>query len=151
MALLGSRESMKTTMADSKPHLPTKARLFKAQCGECGYPVYVTRKWLTEAGTPVCPEGHGAMEWPTKLEAPTAGREPKPMRDDWVTLRSTQVCGQCNTERYAGDLMRRVTYAAEGRIENTYTCLECDDRRRASYDGPAPLRGHTEYSHGGRW
>jgi hypothetical protein len=37
-----------------------KARLLKAECGECGYTVRVTRKWVDEAGAPHCP-AHGAM------------------------------------------------------------------------------------------
>jgi len=31
------------------------ARLIKAECGPCGYTVRVTRKWLDEAGAPLCP------------------------------------------------------------------------------------------------
>ena len=30
-------------------------RLLKAQCPKCGYVVRVTRKWLDEAGAPICP------------------------------------------------------------------------------------------------
>jgi hypothetical protein len=37
-----------------------KARLLKAECGDCGYTVRVTRKWVDEAGAPHCP-AHGAM------------------------------------------------------------------------------------------
>lgn len=36
-------------------------RLIKAACETCGYTVRVTRKWLDQSGTPLCPEGHGAM------------------------------------------------------------------------------------------
>jgi hypothetical protein len=38
-----------------------KARLLKAECGDCGYMVRVTRKWVGEAGAPHCPK-HGAMQ-----------------------------------------------------------------------------------------
>ena len=38
-----------------------KGRLLKAECGECGYTVRVTRKWVEEAGAPHCPK-HGPME-----------------------------------------------------------------------------------------
>lgn len=34
---------------------PQKGRLLKAECGECGYTVRVTRKWIDEAGAPICP------------------------------------------------------------------------------------------------
>lgn len=34
---------------------PQKARLLKAECEACGYTVRVTRKWLDEAGAPLCP------------------------------------------------------------------------------------------------
>lgn len=30
-------------------------RLIKAECQDCGYTVRVTRKWLDEAGEPICP------------------------------------------------------------------------------------------------
>jgi hypothetical protein len=35
--------------------------LLKAECGDCGYMVRVTRKWVGEAGAPHCPK-HGAMQ-----------------------------------------------------------------------------------------
>lgn len=38
------------------------ARLLKVECGQCGYVVRVTRKWL-DVGPPGCPE-HGAMDLP---------------------------------------------------------------------------------------
>lgn len=31
------------------------SRLIKVQCPDCGYVVRVTRKWLDEAGAPICP------------------------------------------------------------------------------------------------
>jgi len=38
------------------------ARMLKCECEECGYTVRTTRKWLDEAGTPICPrKGHGRM------------------------------------------------------------------------------------------
>lgn len=38
------------------------ARMLKCECETCGYTVRTARKWLEEAGAPVCPaEGHGAM------------------------------------------------------------------------------------------
>jgi hypothetical protein len=30
-------------------------RLLKVECEACGYTVRVTRKWLDEAGSPLCP------------------------------------------------------------------------------------------------
>lgn len=38
------------------------ARMLKCECEECGYTVRTTRKWLDEAGAPICPrKGHGRM------------------------------------------------------------------------------------------
>jgi hypothetical protein len=34
---------------------PQKGRLLKAECPSCGYTVRVTRKWVVEAGAPICP------------------------------------------------------------------------------------------------
>lgn len=36
-------------------------RLVKAECGDCGYTVRVTRKWLDEVGAPICPCNHTPM------------------------------------------------------------------------------------------
>lgn len=52
---------------------PTKkqtTRLVKAECGDCGYNVRVTRKWLEEAGAPLCPCNKHAMKFeiPDELE-----------------------------------------------------------------------------------
>jgi hypothetical protein len=33
----------------------------KAESGDCGYTVRVTRKWVDDAGAPHCPK-HGAMQ-----------------------------------------------------------------------------------------
>jgi hypothetical protein len=38
-----------------------KTRLLKAERGDCGYTVRVTRKWVDDAGAPHCPK-HGAMQ-----------------------------------------------------------------------------------------
>ena len=38
-------------------------RLLKAECEECGYTVRVSKKWLDDAGAPICPtRGHGQMQ-----------------------------------------------------------------------------------------
>lgn len=38
------------------------ARLIKCACQDCGYTVRTTRKWLDDAGAPLCPaEDHGRM------------------------------------------------------------------------------------------
>lgn len=40
-----------------------KTRMLKCECAECGYTVRTARKWLEQAGAPLCPiEGHGVME-----------------------------------------------------------------------------------------
>lgn len=39
-----------------------KPRMLKCECVTCGYTVRTARKWLEEAGAPLCPiEDHGAM------------------------------------------------------------------------------------------
>lgn len=48
-------------------------RLLKAACGECGYTVRVTQKWL-DVGAPHCPQ-HGAME---VASGATSGADPDP-------------------------------------------------------------------------
>lgn len=45
----------------SRPKKQT-TRLLKVECGQCGYTVRLTRKWL-DVGPPGCPE-HGAMDMP---------------------------------------------------------------------------------------
>ncbi len=46
----------------SRTGLPKQStRLIKVACGECGYPVRVTRVWLTKAGAPMCPMHGVAM------------------------------------------------------------------------------------------
>ena len=37
-------------------------RLLKAYCGDCGYVVRVTQKWIDEAGAPLCPCNKQPME-----------------------------------------------------------------------------------------
>jgi len=41
------------------------SRLIKVACTECGYPVRVTRKWLDQAGAPLCPQHNGPMLIPS--------------------------------------------------------------------------------------
>src|SRR3546814_18282994 len=39
-----------------------KTRMLKCECAECGYTVRTARKWLEQAGAPLCPiEDHGQM------------------------------------------------------------------------------------------
>ena len=42
----------KNANGDKKPQ---STRLLKAECGECGYTVRVTKKWLEAKGAPICP------------------------------------------------------------------------------------------------
>jgi hypothetical protein len=42
----------KNANGDKKPQ---GTRLLKAECGECGYTVRVTKKWLEAKGAPICP------------------------------------------------------------------------------------------------
>ena len=40
-----------------------KTRMLKCECATCGYTVRTARKWLEQAGAPLCPiEDHGQME-----------------------------------------------------------------------------------------
>lgn len=55
----GDDEGDSDDTPDSSGPKKQKARLVKACCGECGYTVRVTQKWL-EVGPPHCPQ-HGAM------------------------------------------------------------------------------------------
>jgi hypothetical protein len=55
---------------------PTKkqtTRMVKCECGKCGYVARTTRKWLEEAGSPLCPQKHGPLsfELPDELEGDT--------------------------------------------------------------------------------
>ncbi|KWA10652.1 hypothetical protein [Burkholderia territorii] len=38
-------------------------RMHKCQCDMCDYTARVSAKWLKEAGAPLCPAGHGPMEY----------------------------------------------------------------------------------------
>ncbi|MBB6193788.1 hypothetical protein FHS51_004046 [Sphingobium wenxiniae] len=39
-----------------------KARMLKCECATCGYTIRTARKWLEQAGAPICPiEDHGQM------------------------------------------------------------------------------------------
>lgn len=40
---------------------PGGTRLLKAECGDCGYTVRVTKKWLEAKGAPICPCNMKAM------------------------------------------------------------------------------------------
>ena len=37
-------------------------RMIKTECSECGYIAYLSRKWIAEAGTPICPSDEIALE-----------------------------------------------------------------------------------------
>lgn len=56
-------------------------RLLKCECTACGYTVRTARKWLEQAGAPLCPiEGHGPMQH-DPLDTDDA---PEP--EDWAGL-----------------------------------------------------------------
>lgn len=38
-----------------------KNRMHKCECPTCGYVARVSRKWLLDAGAPLCPSGHGPL------------------------------------------------------------------------------------------
>jgi hypothetical protein len=54
-----------------RPGKKQTTRLIKCECGECGYNVRVTRKWLDEVGAPLCPCNQEPMGFsiPKELEA----------------------------------------------------------------------------------
>ena len=45
---------------------PQKCRMIKVSCPECGYTVRVSKKWIEEAGYPLCPQ-HEEMTEETKI------------------------------------------------------------------------------------
>lgn len=57
--------------ADTNAPKKQSTRMIKCECEHCGYSVRTTRKWLEEAGAPICPlKGHGPMsfEIPDELQ-----------------------------------------------------------------------------------
>lgn len=52
------------------PRKKQTTRLVKAEC-ECGYNVRITRKWLEEAGAPICPHNKQVMKYsiPDELDS----------------------------------------------------------------------------------
>lgn len=59
---------------------PTKkqtTRMVKCECGVCGYTVRTSRKWLEEAGAPICPCNKKSMKFdiPDELESDDDGDE----------------------------------------------------------------------------
>ncbi len=41
--------------------VPQASRLLKVFCETCNYTARITQRWITKAGTPECPSGHGHM------------------------------------------------------------------------------------------
>jgi len=67
------------------PVIPQPARLLKVFCASCGYTCRITQRWITKAGTPECPSGHGHMVVEEKGEKaekakpkPKAAPQPEP-------------------------------------------------------------------------
>ena len=60
-----------------RPVKKQTTRLVKCECGECGYTVRTTRKWLDEVGAPICPHNKKAMKFtlPDELETDDGGDE----------------------------------------------------------------------------
>ena len=51
------------TAGESTAPKKQATRLLKCECAACGYTVRTARKWLEQAGAPLCPiEGHGPMQ-----------------------------------------------------------------------------------------
>ncbi len=51
--------------------IPQPSRLLKVHCETCGYCARITQRWITRAGTPECPSGHGWMVVVPKAEPKT--------------------------------------------------------------------------------
>jgi hypothetical protein len=61
------------------PVVPQVARLLKVFCEACGYTARITQRWITKAGTPQCPCGHGFMTVAVKAEkTPAAAAKSEP-------------------------------------------------------------------------
>lgn len=57
-AKLGPYPHAALSLAERKKQ---STRLLKCECQNCGYTARVTKKWIAEAGTPLCPCGNGPM------------------------------------------------------------------------------------------
>jgi hypothetical protein len=51
--------------------------MVKCECGDCGYTVRTSRKWLEESGAPICPCNKKSMgfEIPDELDSDDGGDE----------------------------------------------------------------------------
>lgn len=117
-----------------------RTRMLKASCGHCAYTVRLTRKWLLDAGPPICPVdggSHGAMECPqfddiveSELETWEADSRAESdialHRQQWVdSTRKPHTCATCGTETESGDRMLRREYRTGGTITAEYLCMLC--------------------------
>ena len=120
---------------------PMRTRMLKAICGDCAYTVRLSRKWLLEAGEPLCPiDGHGRMEcaqweelceaeletWEADARADAALSAPKILRDAWVDTRAPHDCAKCRETIPHPDRMRHTVYTIEGALRSEYVCFRCD-------------------------
>lgn len=114
-----------------------RSRLLKAICGDCAYTVRLTRKWLNEAGPPLCPIGHGALEVPDarawdqsdwqerQIMAATKASPIRTIRDKWVTTRTVHTCAECREEIQSGDHAHHHVYSVAAELFNEYRHLNC--------------------------
>lgn len=114
-----------------------RTRMLKALCGDCAYTVRLTRKWLADAGPPLCPRGHGALECPDweqlcedKLltwEMAQERTRVRILRDTWVDTRARHQCARCREWMEHPDRMRHIVYTVSGDgMRSEYVCLRCD-------------------------
>ncbi len=121
-----------------------RTRMLKACCGDCAYTVRVTRKWLDEAGAPLCPDrrcrGYGreleCAEYMELLEAAGDLAETdaahSPIRETWIQgIRSVQECARCTSELFHGEPALKKVFRVGGEFFSTYTCQRCTERVHA--------------------
>ncbi len=115
-----------------------RTRMLKAICGDCAYTVRVTRRWLDEAGPPICPcDGHGSMEVPDAAswdqEAWEAAQcsnvvdidTARTLRDRMVYTRALHDCVHCREEIQRGDYARHRVYTVGAEFYNEYQHFTC--------------------------
>jgi len=115
-----------------------RTRMLKAVCGDCAYAVRLSRKWLEEAGPPLCPcNGHGPMEVPDAAGWDQEGWEARQsavlvdlnvsrtLRDRWVYTRALHDCAHCREEIQTGDYARHNVYTVGSEFFSEYRHFNC--------------------------
>lgn len=117
----------------------------KVMCGDCGYVVRVTRKWLDEAGAPICPQCEIQMY---EADVDDTAATPLIPVDQNVEYRIKAANGKVN-ERWS-IWMRRQGNDIEwsiidfGAPMRTITLENGQTQEVAVFDPPKPRRSHAE-------